>query len=393
MVFASAPHARQFVAAFAPPSGVALGHRRNHAKGICFTGIFEANGAGSELSQAQVFSRGEYPVLGRFNLGTADPNAPDATVRVRGLGIRISTPDGQEWRSAMIDPPFFPVSTPQAFYALLRASGSKEPDALPAFAAAHPEFAKFGDWAKSAPWTGSYAEERFNGVNSFIFVDSSGTDHVVRWSLLPAAQPVALSPEELAKRGSDFLEQEIAQRVANAPQRWTMVVTVANPGDPTADPSEAWPANRRTIEVGTLIAQHVQAERDGPCRDINFDPTVLPSGMRTSDDPFPAARSAAYAKSYDLRTAEAKDYPPDRDGSQAMMERHRRFTAWQRVLHWLMAACILAMLFIGVGMVSTVTPIYLTDPQTARHRHSGARADPLGAPPALWCAVAAGRLA
>jgi hypothetical protein len=43
--------------------------------------------------------------------------------------------------------------------------------------------------------------------------------------------------EELAKRGPDFLEQEIAQRVANAPQRWTMVVTVANPGDPTADPS------------------------------------------------------------------------------------------------------------------------------------------------------------
>jgi predicted ATPase/DNA-binding winged helix-turn-helix (wHTH) protein len=31
--------------------------------------------------------------------------------------------------------------------------------------------------------------------------------------------------------------------------------------------------------------------------------------MRTSDDPFPAARSAAYARSYDLRTAEAKDYP------------------------------------------------------------------------------------
>jgi len=299
----------KFVAAFAPPTGVTLGHRRNHAKGICFTGVFEANGAGSELSHAQVFARGQYPVLGRFNLGTADANAPDATVRVRGLGIRISTPDGQEWRSAMIDPPFFPVSTPQAFYELLRASGSKEPNALQAFAAAHPEFAKFGDWAKNAPWTGSYAEERFNSINSFVFVDGSGAERVVRWSLLPAAQPVALSPEELAKRGPDFLEQEIAQRVAGAPQRWTMVVTVADPGDPTADPSQPWPANRRTIEVGTLIAQQVQAEPDGPCRDINFDPTVLPSGMRTSDDPFPAARSAAYAKSYDLRTAEAKDYP------------------------------------------------------------------------------------
>jgi len=299
----------KLVAALAPPTGVALGHRRNHAKGICFTGVFEANGAGSELSQAQVFTRGQYPVLGRFNLGTADPSAPDATVRVRGLGIRISTPDGQEWRSAMIDPPMFPVSTPQAFYELLRASGSKDPDAMKTFAVAHPEFAAFGDWAKNAPWTGSFAEDRFNSLNSFVFVDNSGTEHVVRWSLLPAAQPVAVSPDELAKRGPDFLEQEIAQRVANAPQHWTMVVTVANPGDPTADPSKAWPADRRTIEVGTLTAEQVQAERDGPCRDVNFDPAVLPSGMRTSDDPFPAARSAAYAKSYDLRTAEAKDYP------------------------------------------------------------------------------------
>ena len=38
----------------------------------------------------------------------------------------------------------------------------------------------------------------------------------------------------------------------------------------------------------------------------------------------------------------------------------RRFTPAQRVLHWLMAVCILAMLFIGVGMVSTIRPDYLT---------------------------------
>ena len=37
-----------------------------------------------------------------------------------------------------------------------------------------------------------------------------------------------------------------------------------------------------------------------------------------------------------------------------------RFTPLQRVLHWFMALCILAMLFIGVGMVSTIRPIYLT---------------------------------
>jgi catalase len=299
----------KLVDALTPPTGEPLGHRRNHAKGICFTGMFEANGAGAALSRGQVFTRGQYPALGRFNLATADPNAPDATVRVRGMGLRISTPDGQEWRTAMIDPPFFPVSTPQAFYEHLVASASKDPNAMKTFAGVHPEIAAFGAWAKSAPWTGSYAEERYNSLNSFILIDNSGAEHAVRWSLLPAAQPIPISPDDLAKRGPNFLEQEIAERVRGGPLRWTMVVTVANPGDPTADPSKAWPEDRRTVEVGTLTVRQIQPERDGPCRDINFDPTVLPTGIRTSDDPFPAARSSTYAKSFDRRTAEAKDYP------------------------------------------------------------------------------------
>ncbi|CAN5825997.1 cytochrome b [soil metagenome] len=38
---------------------------------------------------------------------------------------------------------------------------------------------------------------------------------------------------------------------------------------------------------------------------------------------------------------------------------HLRFTLLQRLLHWVMAICLLAMLFIGVGMVSTIMPKYL----------------------------------
>lgn len=37
-----------------------------------------------------------------------------------------------------------------------------------------------------------------------------------------------------------------------------------------------------------------------------------------------------------------------------------QFTPLQRALHWVMAICILGMLFVGVGMVSTITPEYLT---------------------------------
>ncbi len=300
----------RMVDALAPPTGPVPGYRRNHAKGVCFLGSFTANGQGAALSRARVLAAGTYPVVGRFNLGTPAPGTPDAEVRIRGLGLAIRPGDAQQWRTAMIDAPVFPVSTPQAFYDLLIASGrSADPNAMKDFAAAHPEIGKFGAWAQSAPYMASYAEDRFNSLNSFVFTDGAGADHVVRWSLVPAAPPETVSVDELKARGPDILEDEITKRVATSPQRWTLAVTVAEPGDPTADPSQAWPEGRRTVEAGTLTVDRVVPEADGPCREINFDPTVLPDGMRTSDDPFPAARSAAYAVSYDRRTAEAAAYP------------------------------------------------------------------------------------
>jgi catalase len=299
----------RLVDALNPPEPASLGHRKNHAKGICFTGTFDSNGAGAELSRAAVFAAGQYPALGRLNLGSPNPDAPDATVRVRGMGLQITAPDGHPWRTAMIDSPVFPASTPQDFYALLVASGSKDPNAMKAYAAAHPQIAGFGAWAASAPWNASYAQDSFNSLNSFIFTNTAGTDHAVRWSLRPTVASDPIPKADLAKQAPNFLEQEITDRVAKGPVKWTLVVTVANPGDPTADPTQAWPADRRSVDVGTLTVQKIEQEPDGPCRDINFDPTILPDGIHTSDDPFPAARSSAYAKSYDRRTAEAAHYP------------------------------------------------------------------------------------
>jgi catalase len=135
-------------------------NRRNYVKGICFTGTFEANGAGAVLSQAPMFSAGSYSFVGRFNLASADISEPDAKPRARALSLQILTPGGSEWRTGMITAPSFSVSTPDAFYALLQASASKEAGGMRDFAAAHPEIARFGAWARSAPWTGNYAEER-----------------------------------------------------------------------------------------------------------------------------------------------------------------------------------------------------------------------------------------
>ena len=300
-----------------PPGGPIAGFRRNHAKGICFTGSFEANGAGTALSRAPMFAIGTYPVTGRFNLAGPNPKMADATARVRGLSLRIQSPGGQEWRTAMINTPFFPVATPQDLYAFQLASAKKDdPSAMKQFAASHPSLGAFGAWARSAPLTASYAEDRFNSLNSFVFTNAQDKNQTVRWSFIPTAPLLAVPPDELKKRDPDFLSKEIAERVAGSSQKWTLVLMVANPGDPTADPTKAWPEDRRKVKAGELVVTKTEPEADGPCRDINFDPTVLPIGMRTSDDPFPAARSAAYAVSYDRRTAEAKDYPRTRTGGK-----------------------------------------------------------------------------
>ena len=52
-----------------------------------------------------------------------------------------------------------------------------------------------------------------------------------------------------------------------------------------------------------------------------------------------------------------------------MIDTRHRFAPLQRLLHWLMAICILAMLFIGVGMVSTIMPKYV--PLVAIHKSLG----------------------
>lgn len=298
----------KIVNSLAPPGGPALGHRRNHTKGICFTGSFHANGAGSALSAAPMLAAGSYPAIGRFNLASAELGAPDATVPIRGLGLQIASP-GATWRMAMITAPIFPVATPQGFFALQEAVHATDPAAMKQFVGAHPEFLPFLSWLKSASWTPSYAEDRFNSLDSFAFTNAEGARQIVRWSWIPVATPETIAPADLAKRGPNALEQDITDRVAKAPQSWTLAITVAGPGDPTADPSKAWPADRRTVDAGTLTVEKIQPEPDGPCRDLNFDPTVLPPGMATSDDPFPAARSAAYAVSYNRRTSEAADYP------------------------------------------------------------------------------------
>ena len=305
----------RMIAALSDRGGNPVGHRRNHAKGICFTGEFEANGAGADLSTAPMLAAGRYPVIGRFAIAVGNPDAPDASGRVRSMAVRIVAPDGEEWRSGMNDSPMFVVATAPAFYEFTLAddidpaTGKPDPAAMAHFFSTHPESAPFAEWAKTAPWTTSWADQTYNSLNAYRFVDAQGVSHLVRWSMQSTTAPHDVPHDELSHLGPDFLESDLKQKLAQGPLKWRLVVTLAAPGDPSNDATKAWPPDRKQIEVGTLTVQRAEDEADGPCRDYNYDPTILPVGIEVSDDPLLPARSSAYAKSFDLRTAEDAAYP------------------------------------------------------------------------------------
>ncbi|MDC7814864.1 catalase family peroxidase [Pseudomonas sp. BLCC-B112] len=294
-------------------NGVHPGFRRNHAKGVCVIGYFQSSGEARAYSTAQVFSEAQTPVVGRFALPSGNPYAPDSSVPIRSLALRFLQANGQQWRTGMNSMPVFPVGTPEAFYQLQQASspdpatGKPDPTRVPAFFAAHPEAGPFLQWVKSAKPSASYASESYNGINAFYLVNANGQRQAVRWGVVPETGEAPAQGS--APQGADYLEQDLTQRLAQGPLRWRLQITLAAPDDPTNDASKAWPAERPVINAGTLVLQGTQPQNSGQCRDINYDPLVLPNGIQASDDPLLAARSAAYASSYLRRTSEVSQLP------------------------------------------------------------------------------------
>ncbi len=283
------------------------GFRRAHAKGVCVAGYFEGNGEGGALSSAQVFEIRRTAFVGRMSIGGGSPYGLDGKARVRSMALELNSDDGQQWRMAMNSFPFFGVSSVQAFYEQTRANapdpatGQPDPSMQAAFAEAHPEFARFANWAKTAPWPTSWANTTYNGVNTFRFINHAGEIRNVRWSMQPQTAFMALTPDERAAADGDFLSEDLDERLSHGPLRWDMVVTVAQPGDSIVDPSQSWPEDRQHVSVGTVVIESSAPQTTGACRDINYDPLVLPTGVQGSEDPILAARSAVYSVSFNRR--------------------------------------------------------------------------------------------
>ena len=300
----------EFADEFEKAGGLHPGFRRNHAKGVGVSGFFDSNGQGARLCKSFVFVPGKTPVLGRFSLGGTDPYAADAPGPPRGLGLLFRLPDGEEWRMAMITLAVFPFNTPQAFYDRMVAAtpdpttGKPDPAKLAAFVASHPEVVRAGQILASHPPTSGFDNSTYNSLTAFWFTNAEVKSIPVRWSFRPE-QPPAFGGEALSETAAkNYLFDALISSIHQHPLRWHLIIIIGDPSDPTNDASVPWPDNREQVDTGTLTLDHIESDDTSPARAVNFDPLILPSGMRPSDDPLLSARSAVYSQSFTRRAGE-----------------------------------------------------------------------------------------
>jgi catalase len=241
-----------------------------------------------------------------------NPYEADTPKSVRGMALSFSLADGEVWRTAMVDIAVFPVRTPGEFLEQLLAgrpdprTGKPDPTRLAAFLGKHPETARALHVIAAHSFSSGFADATYNSLNAFRFTNATGSSHAVRWSMVPEDAFAPDSPTAAQSQDRNYLFDDLIARAKRGPIRWHLIVTVASQGDPTNDATIPWPENSARVDMGTVVLNSVQDEADGRCRDVNFDPLILPAGIAPSDDPLLSARSAIYSRDFTLREGEAR---------------------------------------------------------------------------------------
>jgi catalase len=256
------------------------------------------------LSKAAIFNGATIPVTVRFSDSTGIPNLPDgaAAANPHGMAIKYHLPDGSETDMVINSLKFFLVATGEEFRDLFLAiaaspPGAPKPTKLDEFAAAHPSV---GAASATVATPDSYADEEYYGVDAFIFVNKSGKRQAVRYQAVPN-RVVHISPADAAKRAPDFLSTELKQRLKRGPVTFHLKVQVAGSGDPTRDPTKAWPDTRGIIDLGVITITRLAQDSSEAQKKLLFLPTALTDGIEASDDPLIELRGAAYPVSFARR--------------------------------------------------------------------------------------------
>lgn len=282
------------------------GYRANHAKGGVFEGQFTPSPDAKGLSSAAPFQGGSVKLVIRFSNAGGIPDAPDnaPSAVIRAMAFSVLMPDGSSTDLMCISAPVFVVRTPEDFIGFnkaLRASGPNAPEPKPVatWIATHPETQRFIAIPKPMPQ--SYATQDYFAIHAYKLTDAMGASHFVRFRIVPEAGLKFRSAEEAKAAPPNALLDELRDRVAAGPVKYRLVVQVAAAGDPTNDPTIAWPDSRPVVDLGEIevtsaVADSLEAEKK-----LGFLPNKAIKGWEPSDDPFLDARADAYAVAYGKR--------------------------------------------------------------------------------------------
>jgi catalase len=291
--------AQEVVDAINEISGAHPGHRAAHAKGTLLAGTFTPSGCG--LTTATHMQETPSRVTVRFSNGGGDPNIPDYAHEGRGMATKFYAPDGEKTDIVALTLPSFFVRTPEDFLSFTHARMDPE-KLMPDWIGAHPEALPALQAFLASGLPASYASCAYNSIHSFRWIDADGKARYVRYRWEPEAGEATLSAEDAKARGRDYLQEEILARGESA---FRLLVVIADDSDPVDDPTVPWPEERERVEVGRLVLDGPETEREQRGDVLVFDPVRVIDGIELSDDPILRFRSDAYRESVGRRVSAA----------------------------------------------------------------------------------------
>jgi catalase len=184
----------------------------------------------------------------------------------------------------------------------------REPDpaAIGAFLEQHPEALTAGAAVLAATPPESYLRCAYNSLHAYRFVDDAGGSQFVRYRWEPEEGEADISTEEAEARGPDYLQDDLANRLADGSAAFTLSVQLAEDGDDVDDPTVPWPDDRQRVTLGRLEVTGLAYDREQGDDVLVFDPTRVTDGIDLSDDPILHFRTHAYAESVLRRSGVAR---------------------------------------------------------------------------------------
>ena len=300
----------RMVNAFEAAGGKFEGFRRSGAKGVCATGEFVGSAEGRALSVSSAFSGKPVPVTFRFSIGGGNPKAPDNAKSQRNMALEFDLPGGERWQMGNISAPIFGAGSPEQLLGRLESlapdpeTKKPNPEKVKALADANPEVLMQGKYFAGQPVPASFSKVNYWGVHAFAFVNAAGKKQFGKWVFEPAGGTQGLTDEEAKAKGTDFLFDELRQRVAGGGVAFDFNLQLAQDGDKIDSAVTTLPDDRKKVTLGRLVVKSVSADATGACLSVNYNPMNLPKGVEPSSDPMLAGRAAPYAVSLGRRLVE-----------------------------------------------------------------------------------------